>query len=146
MSRILVLNGPNLNLLGGREPGLYGELGLADIMANLEAFAAECGHQLQHAQSNSEATLVDAIQQAGGDGVEYMIVNAAAFTHTSIALRDALLAVDIPFVEVHLSAVHAREDFRQFSYLSDIAIGVISGFHGESYMLALQAIVNRIEP
>ena len=146
MVKVRVLNGPNLNLLGQREPGTYGHTSLQDIMEQLEKFAHDCGLQLDHLQSNSEGKMVDAIQQAGKDGVDYIIINPAAYTHTSIAIRDALLAVDIPFVEVHLSAVSAREPFRQVTYFSDIAIGVISGFRGESYLLALQAILNRIEP
>jgi 3-dehydroquinate dehydratase-2 len=146
VAKVRVLNGPNLNLLGQREPGTYGQRSLHDIMQELEGFAANCGVQLDHAQTNSEGGMVDAIQQAGKDGIDYIIINPAAYTHTSVAIRDALLAVEIPFVEVHLSAVSAREPFRQVNYYSDIAIGVISGFHGESYLLALQAILNRIEP
>ena len=146
MASILVLNGPNLNLLGSREPDKYGHRSLQEIMEELDRFAGACGHELQHTQDNSEGALVEAVQKAAHDGVEYIIFNPAAYTHTSVALRDALLAVNIPFVEVHLSAVAARETFRQVSYFSDIAMGVISGFHGESYMLALQAIINQIEP
>ena len=146
MAKILVLNGPNLNLLGSREPDQYGHRSLEEIMETLERFAGTCGHELSHRQSNSEGALVDAIQEAGHDGTDYIIINPAAYTHTSIALRDALLAVNIPFVEVHLSPVAAREAFRQVSYFADIAIGVISGFQGDSYLLALQAIINRIEP
>ncbi len=146
MASILVLNGPNLNLLGSREPDQYGHRSLNEIMEELDRFAGTCGHELQYVQNNSEGALVGAIQKAANDGVDYIIFNPAAYTHTSIALRDALLAVGIPFVEVHLSAVAAREPFRQISYFSDIAIGVISGFQGESYMLALQAIVNQEEP
>jgi 3-dehydroquinate dehydratase-2 len=145
MVRIRVFNGPNLNLLGQREPGQYGSRSLDDIMLELERFADSCGVDIDHMQSNSEGELVDAVQQAGKDEVDYIIINPAGYTHTSVAIRDALLAVDIPFVEVHLSAVNAREPFRQVSYYSDIAIGVISGFRGESYLLALQAILNRIE-
>jgi 3-dehydroquinate dehydratase-2 len=144
--KVRVLNGPNLNLLGQREPGLYGQRSLLDIMKELEQFADDCGLELDHFQTNSEGRLVDAIQQAGQDGVAYIILNPAGYTHTSVAIRDALLAVEIPFVEVHLSAVNSREPFRQISYFSDVAIGVISGFRGESYLLALQAILNRIEP
>jgi len=144
--KIRVFNGPNLNLLGQREPGQYGQRSLADIMQELETFAESCGVELDHFQTNSEGGMVDAIQQAGKDGVAYIIINPAGYTHTSVAIRDALLAVDIPFVEVHLSAVSAREPFRQVTYFSDVAIGVISGFRGESYLLALQAILNRIEP
>ena len=146
MVKIRVFNGPNLNLLGQREPGQYGKRSLPDIMQELETFAESCGVELDHFQTNSEGGMVDAIQQAGKDGVAYIIINPAGYTHTSVAIRDALLAVDIPFVEVHLSAVSAREPFRQVTYFSDIAIGVISGFRGESYLLALQAILNRIEP
>ena len=146
MVKVRVFNGPNLNLLGQREPGTYGKRGLLDIMHDLEQFAADCGLQLDHMQTNSEGRMVDAIQQAGNDGIDYIIINPAGYTHTSVAIRDALLAVDIPFVEVHLSAVNAREPFRQVNFFSDIAIGVISGFRGESYLLALQAILNRIEP
>ena len=146
MANILVLNGPNLNLLGSREPGQYGHRSLEEIMEELTRFAGACGHELFHVQENSEGALVEAIHKAAADGVDYIIFNPAAYTHTSIALRDALLAVRIPFVEVHLSAVAAREPYRQVSYFSDIALGVISGFRGESYMLALQAIINLIEP
>jgi len=144
--KVSVFNGPNLNLLGQREPDTYGQCSLEDIMRDLEQFAADCGLQLDHMQTNSEGEMVDAIQQAGEDAVDYIIINPAGYTHTSVAIRDALLAVEIPFVEVHLSAVNSREPFRQVNYFSDIAIGVISGFRGESYLLALQAILNRIEP
>jgi 3-dehydroquinate dehydratase-2 len=146
MASILVLNGPNLNLLGSREPDKYGHRSLQEIMEELDRFAGACGHQLRHAQENSEGVLIDAIHKAAFDGVDYIIFNPAGYTHTSVALRDALLAVRIPFIEVHLSATAAREPFRQFSYFSDIAMGVISGFQGEGYMLALQAIINHIEP
>ena len=146
MAKILVLNGPNLNLLGSREPDQYGYRSLEEIMEDLVRFAGACGHELKHYQENSEGALVEVVHQAATDGVDYIIINPAAYTHTSVALRDALLAVRIPFVEVHLSAVAAREPFRQVSYFSDIAMGVITGFRGESYMLALQAIINHIEP
>ena len=146
MANILVLNGPNLNLLGSREPGKYGHRSLEEIMEDVERFAGACGHELQHVQENSEGVLVEAVHNAANDGVDYIIFNPAAYTHTSVALRDALLAVRIPFIEVHLSAVAAREPFRQVSYFSDIAIGVIQGFRGESYMLAMQAIINQIDP
>jgi 3-dehydroquinate dehydratase-2 len=144
--KVYVLNGPNLNLLGQREPDLYGSRSLRDIMQELGQFADSCDVELDHLQTNSEGEMVDAIQQAGRDEINYIIINPAAFTHTSVAIRDALLAVEIPFVEVHLSAVSSREPFRQVTYFSDIALGVISGFRGESYLLALQAILNRIEP
>jgi 3-dehydroquinate dehydratase-2 len=144
--KVRVFNGPNLNLLGQREPGQYGNRSLADIMQELEQFADSCGVELDHMQTNSEGEMVDAIQKAAKDSIAYIIINPAGYTHTSVAIRDALLAVEIPFIEVHLSAVSSREPFRQVSYFSDIAIGVISGFRGESYLLALQAILNRIEP
>jgi 3-dehydroquinate dehydratase-2 len=140
------LNGPNLNLLGQREPGTYGDRSLEDILTELRGFAQACGLVLEHEQSNSEGALVDAVQRAGREGFDYIILNPAAYTHTSVALRDALLAVAIPFIEVHLSAVSAREPFRQISYFADIALGVISGFRGEGYLLALQAIINRLDP
>ena len=146
MASILVINGPNLNLLGAREPQEYGYRTLQEIMEDLERFAGACGHELRHVQQSSEGALVDVVHQAATDGVDYIIINPAGYTHTSVVLRDALLALAIPFVEVHLSVVQARESFRQISYFSDIAMGVITGFKGESYMLALQAIVNRIEP
>lgn len=146
VARIRVINGPNLNLLGSREPDSYGHRSLQEIMEDLEGFAAACGHELTHEQDNSEGALVNIIHQAAIDEVDYIIINPAGYTHTSIVLRDALLAVKIPFVEVHLSSVHAREPFRHHSYFSDIAMGVISGFRGESYMLALQAIVNHLDP
>ena len=142
----MLLNGPNLNLLGSREPDEYGHRTLQEIMEELDRFAGACGHRLSAVQENSEGALVEAIHKAANDGVDYIIFNPAAYTHTSVALRDAMLAVRIPFVEVHLSATSAREPFRQVSYFSDIAMGVISGFRGESYMLALQAIINCIEP
>jgi 3-dehydroquinate dehydratase-2 len=146
MTRILVINGPNLNLLGEREPGTYGQQSLEDIIKELQYVADSCNVSLESYQSNSEGDLVDRVQQAGRESVDYIILNPAAYTHTSVALRDALLAVKIPFIEVHLSAVSAREPFRQVTYFADIAEGVISGFRGEGYLLALQAILNRIEP
>ena len=146
MAKILVLNGPNLNLLGSREPDQYGHRSLEEIMEELDRFAGACGHELDYIQENSEGVLVEAIHRAASMDIDYIIINPAAYTHTSVALRDALLAVRIPFVEVHLSTVAAREPFRQISYFSDIAMGTITGFQGESYMLALQAIINRIEP
>ena len=146
MAKIRVFNGPNLNLLGQREPGQYGSRSLDDIMHELEQFADSCDVELDHFKTNSEGAMVDAIQQAGADQIDYIIINPAGYTHTSVAIRDALLAVAIPFVEVHLSAVSAREPFRTVTYFSDIAMGVISGFRGESYLLALQAILTQIEP
>lgn len=139
MARLLVLNGPNLNLLGTREPGLYGNQTLAEIIDELQAIAISQGHQLSSLQSNAEFTLIDAIHQAKQDAVDYIIFNPAAFTHTSVALRDALLGVNIPFIEVHLSNVYAREPFRHHSYFSDIAKGTITGLGPLGYQLALQA-------
>ena len=145
MAKLLVLHGPNLNLLGTREPGLYGAQTLAAIDAQLARQAAAAGHDLSVRQSNAEHELVDAVQQAGRDDVAFIVFNPAAFTHTSIALRDALLAVDIPFVEVHLSNVHAREEFRRRSYFSDIAHGVIAGFGANGYEYALAEAMRRVD-
>ena len=139
MSKILVLNGPNLNLLGTREPDHYGNQTLREIDANLRESAANAGHELETLQSNSEAELMDRIHAARGDGTAFILINPAAFTHTSVALRDALLAVDIPYIEIHLSNVHAREPFRAHSYFSDQARGVISGLGAHGYALALSA-------
>jgi len=144
MASLLVINGPNLNLLGTREPDIYGNTQLDAINQRLAETAASAGHTLESFQSNAEHTLVERIQQAGADGVDFIIINPAAFTHTSVALRDALAAVGIPFIEVHLSNVHAREDFRQKSYFSDIAVGVISGLGAIGYELALQAAISRL--
>lgn len=139
MAALLLINGPNLNLLGSREPTIYGARSLSQIEADLAEQASKLGHQLQCYQSNSEGALVDRIQQAAGDGTEFILINPAAYTHTSVALRDALLGVGLPFIELHLSNPHAREAFRQHSYLSDIAHGVIAGFGAHSYALALEA-------
>ena len=144
MPKILVLNGPNLNLLGTREPGHYGEDSLEDIGARLRDQAARAGCELGFEQSNAEHQLLERIHQAPDQGVEFIVFNPAAFTHTSVALRDALLAVAIPFIEVHLSNVHAREPFRAHSYFSDIAAGVISGLGAQGYELALQAALRRL--
>ncbi|MCK7578352.1 MAG: type II 3-dehydroquinate dehydratase [Chromatiales bacterium] len=144
MASILVLNGPNLNLLGTREPGHYGRVTLADIERTLTATAQDAGHELAFVQSNAESVLIETIHQAGRDGVRFILINPAAFTHTSVALRDALLAVAIPFIEVHLSNVHAREPFRAHSYFSDIAVGVICGLGAEGYALALRAALGRL--
>ena len=141
--RLLVLHGPNLNLLGQREPGLYGSRSLDEINAALMARAQALGAELECFQSNHEGALVDRIQAARGQ-CEGLLINAGAYTHTSIALRDALLAVDIPFVEVHLSNVHAREPFRHHSYLADKALGVICGFGPASYSLALEGLVEHL--
>lgn len=139
MANLLILNGPNLNLLGSRETAIYGSATLDDINANLSKEANKLGHDIQCLQSNAEHELVDAIHQAKSDHIDFIIINPAAFTHTSIAIRDALLAVGIPFIEVHLSNLKARETFRHHSYLSDIAIGVIFGFGAKGYELALLA-------
>jgi len=142
-SHILLLNGPNLNLLGTREPETYGYLTLDDIVSGLEAEAQKHQVQLSHLQSNAEHLLIDRIHQARGN-TDFILINPAAFTHTSVALRDALLAVQIPFIEIHLSNVHAREPFRHHSYLSDIAVGVICGLGADGYTFALQSAVNRL--
>ena len=139
MAKITVLNGPNLNLLGMREPGHYGTKKLADIQTRLELMAQERGHQLDFQQNNAEHEIVELIHQAYTDQVDFIIINPAAFTHTSVAIRDALLATGIPFLEVHLSNIHAREPFRKHSYFSDIAEGLISGLGATGYELALQA-------
>lgn len=139
LGKILVLHGPNLNLLGTREPQHYGRATLAEINAALTARGAQTGIEVLCVQSNSEADLIDRIQAAPRDGISFILINPAAFTHTSVALRDALAAVAIPFIEVHLSNIHAREPFRAHSYFSDQAIGVICGFGAQSYQLALQA-------
>lgn len=146
MARILVLNGPNLNLLGVREPGVYGAETLADIEQRLATAAARLGHPLSCFQSNAEHELIDRIHAALRESVDFILINPGAYTHTSIALRDALLATRIPFIEVHLSNVHAREPFRKHSYLSDIAKGVICGFGALGYEFALQAAINATTP
>ena len=143
MKKILVLHGPNLNLLGLREPSVYGHTSLAQLNEQLQKHALKSSFILTTHQSNNEAELISAIHQAMDDKTAYLIINPAAFTHTSIAMRDALLAVQIPFIEVHISNIHARESFRQHSYFSDIAEGVISGLGTNGYLLALQAIIER---
>jgi 3-dehydroquinate dehydratase-2 len=145
MASILVLNGPNLNLLGTREPGHYGRVTLAKIGQRLQRQAADAGHSLELLQSNAEHELVEAVHSAGREGIAFIIANPAAFTHTSVALRDALLAVAIPFIEVHLSNVHARESFRAHSYFSDIAEGVVTGLGAQGYELALSAAIRRLD-
>lgn len=145
MSTILLLNGPNLNLLGSREPDVYGRQTLADIEARLAAQANAAGHQLDSFQSNGEEALIERIHQAKSEGAAFILINPAAFTHTSVALRDALLAAAIPFIEIHLSNVHARESFRQHSYFSDIAQGVICGLGALGYELALQAAIAQLQ-
>lgn len=141
--RILVLHGPNLNLLGTREPGIYGSTTLAQIDADLEKIAKERGAVLQSFQSNHEGALIDRVHAAAGDGTQFVIINPAALTHTSVGLRDALAAVKLPFVEVHLSNVHKREPFRHHSYFSDLADGVICGLGPLGYQLALHYALSR---
>ncbi|MGL4249346.1 MAG: type II 3-dehydroquinate dehydratase [Aeromonas sp.] len=141
--RILLLNGPNLNLLGKREPGIYGSKTLDEIVADLQDNASKLGVTLEHLQSNAEYELVNRVHQAMGQ-VDFIIINPAAFTHTSVAIRDALLGVAIPFIEVHLSNVHAREPFRHHSYLSDVAKGVICGLGADGYQFALTAAVRQL--
>jgi 3-dehydroquinate dehydratase II len=144
MARLLLLNGPNLNLLGTREPGLYGADTLDAIVSRCTALARELGHELVALQSNAEHELVDTVQKAKSQGIDFMILNPGAFTHTSIALRDAILGVSLPFIEVHLSNVHAREAFRRQSYFSDIAAGLIVGLGPLGYELALRAANARL--
>lgn len=146
MAKLLVLHGPNLNLLGNREPEVYGRTTLAEIDGDLAQRAAAAGHALESLQSNDEAVLVDRVQAAAGDQTAFILVNPAAFTHTSVALRDALTAVAIPFIEIHLSNPHAREPFRHTSYFSDLAVGVVAGFGADSYRYALDAALARLPP
>ncbi|MDT8283589.1 MAG: type II 3-dehydroquinate dehydratase [Gammaproteobacteria bacterium] len=145
MPDLLVINGPNLNLLGTREPKHYGLDTLDSINNKLSTIAAENNLNLKSVQSNAEAELIGYIHEAAKSGVRFIIINPAAFTHTSVALRDALSGVDIPFIEIHLSNVHAREAFREHSYFSDIAVGVISGLGGQGYELALQAAIRQLK-
>lgn len=145
MATILVLHGPNLNLLGLREPGIYGAATLDSINQQLSQLCHDAGHHLLTLQSNAEYELIERIHDARKEGVDFILINPAAFTHTSVALRDALLAVDIPFIEVHLSNVHKREAFRHHSYFSDVAQGVICGFGATSYELALRAAFQLIK-
>lgn len=142
MANILLLHGPNLNLLGTREPDIYGSDSLDTVNQRMHAAAEKALHKLTSSQSNAEHELIQEIHQGAANGVELIIINPGAFTHTSVALRDALLGVDIPFIEVHLSNVHAREKFRHHSYFSDIAIGVVCGFGTKSYDLALEAAID----
>ena len=144
MAKLLVLHGPNLNLLGSREPAVYGHTSLAEIDQGLNAQATAAGHQLETLQSNAEYELVNRVQATGNDGTAFILINPAAFTHTSVALRDALAAVAIPFIEIHLSNPHAREPFRQHSYFSDKAVGVVCGFGADSYRYALDAALARL--
>ena len=139
MAKLLLVNGPNLNLLGLREPGVYGDINLATVEQKLSALAQAAGHELDNFQSNAEHEIVDRIQAARNDGTAFILINPGAFTHTSIAMRDALLAVGIPFIEIHLSNVFAREAFRHSSYFSDIAEGCIFGLGAFGYELAFEA-------
>lgn len=145
MADILILNGPNLNLLGKREPDIYGQVGLDEIAVHLQKLAEEASRSIAFFQSNAEHALVERVQAAMREQVRFIIVNPAAFTHTSIALRDALAAAAIPFIEVHLSNVYAREPFRRHSYFSDLAVGVISGLGASGYEFALRTALQRLE-
>jgi len=144
MARLLLLNGPNLNLLGTREPAVYGTDTLASIEQRAAAVARETGHELSAFQSNAEHELIERVQRAPGEGVAFLLINPGAFTHTSIALRDALLATALPFIEVHLSNPQAREPFRRHSYFSDIAVGVVSGLGAFGYEVAVRAAAQRL--
>lgn len=144
MARILVLHGPNLNLLGSREPEVYGRATLAEIDGELADQAGRAGHAIDSFQSNAEDALIDRVQAAKTDGTSFIVINPAGYTHTSVALRDALSAVAIPFIEVHLSNPHAREPFRRQSYFSDLAVGVVAGFGADSYRYALDAAIARL--
>ena len=145
MATILVLHGPNLNLLGEREPAVYGNTTLTQINQRLDQMSRERGHHLLYMQSNAEYELIERVQDARHEGVNFILINPAAFTHTSVALRDALAAVEIPFIEIHLSNTHAREEFRQHSYFSDLAQGVICGLGAQGYDFGLQAAMNILE-
>ena len=146
MAKLLVLSGPNLNLLGTREPGIYGSATLAEIESDLRARAATAKHELECFQSNAEHALIDRIQATRNDGTAFILINPAGYTHTSVALRDALAAVGTPFIEVHLSNPHAREPFRHKSLFTDLAVGVVAGFGPLSYGLALAAAMHRLAP
>jgi len=141
MASILVLHGPNLNLLGTREPEIYGSDTLEDVNQKLTQIAQDNGHHLQYLQSNAEYELIERIHAARNEGIDFIVINPAAFTHTSVAIRDAITGVDIPFIEVHISNVHAREAFRHHSYFSDVAIGVICGLGIQGYEFALQSAI-----
>ena len=144
MARILLLNGPNLNLLGSREPGIYGSATLSTIENKLKGAALARGHELIAVQSNAEHELIDRVHGAKADGIAFVIINPGAYTHTSIALRDAFLGVAMPFIEVHLTNIHAREEFRHRSYLSGIAVGSIVGLGAQGYEFALDAVCTRL--
>lgn len=144
MAKLLILHGPNLNLLGTREPEIYGRTTLTEIDAALAAQAQDTGNVIESVQSNAEHVLVERVQAAAHDGTDFILINPAAFTHTSVALRDALAAVAIPFIEIHLSNPHGREAFRRHSYFSDLAQGVICGFGADSYRYALDAALKKL--
>jgi len=144
LAKILVIHGPNLNLLGSREPEVYGRAALADVDAELGVLASAAGHELVTFQSNAEHALIERVHAARNEGVAWIVINPGGYTHTSVALRDAFAAVAIPFVEAHLSNVHAREAFRHHSFFSDIAHGVVAGFGTDSYRMALDFIVRRL--
>jgi 3-dehydroquinate dehydratase-2 len=144
MAKLLLLHGPNLNLLGTREPEVYGHATLAGIDADLAQRAAAAGHALESLQSNGELALIDRVQAAASDGTAFILINPAAFTHTSVALRDALAATGLPFIEIHLSNPHAREPFRHNSFFSDLAVGIVAGFGADSYRYALDAAIARL--
>lgn len=145
MTKLLTIHGPNLNLLGTREPDIYGAMTLAEIDAGLVTQTEAAGHEMACFQSNAEHEIVDRVHAARDEGVAYILINPGAFTHTSVAIRDALLGVSIPFIEVHLSNVHSREPFRQHSYLSDVAVGCVIGLGASGYGLALQAAIEKLE-
>lgn len=145
MAELLVLHGPNLNLLGEREPQYYGTTTLAEINGRLTRQAQAAGHRIQCFQSNAEHALIDRVQQAATEGIAFILLNPAGFTSTSVALRDALTGTRVPFIEVHLSNIHAREPFRRQSYFSDIAVGVISGLGAQGYELALAAAIEHLK-
>jgi 3-dehydroquinate dehydratase-2 len=145
MARLLLINGPNLDLLGQREPGVYGSTSLADIESRCAAIAGELASSLDSFQSNAEHQIVDRIHQAARDGIDCIIINPAAFTHTSVAIRDALLAVSLPFIELHLTNTQARESFRHHSYLADVASGTIAGFGPFGYEMAVRAAVELVD-
>jgi len=145
MAKCLLINGPNLNLLGTRQPEIYGSQTLADVETKLSEITERAGHQLECFQSNSESELIDRIHRAKTDKIKYILINPAAYTHTSIALRDALLGVEIPFVEIHLSNIHARESFRHHSYLSDVAQGVICGLGTSGYEYGLDFALKQLK-
>ena len=145
MAHLLVLHGPNLDLLGTREPDVYGQTTLSQINDDLRNRAETAGHDLRDLQSNAEHVLIERVHAARTDGTAFILINPAAFTHTSVALRDALAAVAIPFIEIHLSNPHAREAFRRQSYFSDLAVGVVCGFGADSYRYALQEAIKRLD-